>query len=130
MKAVLNTCATVAGLVLVMAAQGWAQGAKPAPANVTGAWETTVDSPQGAITVTATYKQEGEKLTGTHNSQMGEVPLQGTVIGNEIKYTVNIDAGGQQMSITFAGKVDGDTMKGTFEMGGMGTGTWTATKKK
>jgi hypothetical protein len=38
--------------------------------------------------------------------------------------------GGQQMSIAFAGKVEGETMAGVFEMGGMGTAAWNAKKRK
>jgi len=98
--------------------------------DVTGTWDMTVESPQGALEVTAVLKQEGEKLTGTQASQMGEVALEGTVVGNEIKYTINIDAGGQQMSIVFAGKVEGDTMAGVFDFGGMGTASWTAKRRK
>jgi curli biogenesis system outer membrane secretion channel CsgG len=107
---------------------------RPAPTpekiDVTGTWDMTVESPQGALEVTAVLKQEGEQLTGTQASQMGEVALEGTVVGNEIKYTINIDAGGQQMSIVFAGKVEGDTMAGVFDFGGMGTASWTAKRRK
>jgi hypothetical protein len=102
----------------------------PAKVDVTGVWDMTVESPQGALEVVATLKQDGEKLTGTQASQMGEAALEGTVVGNEIKYTINIDAGGQQMTIVFAGKVEGDTMNGVFDFGGMGTAAWSAKKRK
>ena len=103
---------------------------KPEKIDVTGIWDMTVESPQGALEVVATLKQEGEKLTGTQASQMGEVALEGTVVGNEIKYTINIDAGGQQMTIVFAGKVEGDAMNGVFDFGGMGTAAWSAKRRK
>jgi hypothetical protein len=102
----------------------------PAKVDVTGVWDMTVESPQGALEVVATLKQDGEKLTGTQASQMGEAALEGTVVGNEIKYTINIDAGGQQMTIVFAGKVEGDTMNGVFDFGGMGTAAWSAKRRK
>ena len=57
----------------------------------------TVESPQGQMVITANYKQEGETLTGTHVSEMGESPLKGTVKGADIEYTITIDMGGQQM---------------------------------
>ena len=127
--------AVVAACVLAAAMPVYAQEApKPAPTpekiDVTGTWDMTVESPQGAIDVVATLKQDGEKLTGTHASQMGETPLEGTVVGNEIKYTLNIDMGGQQMSIVFAGKVEGDAMNGVFDFGGMGTAAWSAKRRK
>lgn len=125
----------LACLVFVAAAPVYAQDApkpdaKPAAVDVTGVWDMTVESPQGAMEIVATYKQEGEKLTGTQASQMGEVALQGTVVGNEIKYAFTIDMGGQQMTISFAGKVDGDTMAGVFEFGGMGSAGWSAKRRK
>lgn len=103
---------------------------KPDKIDVTGVWDMTVESPQGAMDVVATFKQDGEKLTGTHASQMGETPIEGTVVGNEIKYVLNIDMGGQQMTISFAGKIEGDTMAGVFDFGGMGTAGWSAKKRK
>ena len=127
--------AVVVACVLAVAMPVYAQEApkpesKPEKVDVTGTWDMTVESPQGALEVTAVLKQDGEKLTGTQASQMGEVALEGSVVGNEIKYTINIDAGGQQMTIVFAGKVEGDTMAGIFEFGGMGTASWTAKRRK
>lgn len=106
------------------------QDAQPAAVNVTGVWDMSVETPNGTIDNVATLKQEGEKLTGTLASQMGEIAMEGTVVGNEIKWVLNIDMGGQQVAIAFAGKVDGETMAGVFEMGGMGTAAWNAKKRK
>jgi hypothetical protein len=125
----------LACLVVVAAAPASAQEpakpeAKPATVDVTGVWDMVVETPQGALENVATFKQEGEKLAGTLTSQMGEIALEGTVVGNEIKWILNIDAGGQQMSIAFAGKVEGEAMTGIFEMGGMGSAAWSAKKRK
>ncbi len=98
--------------------------------DVTGSWESTVESPQGAMTSAATYKQTGEELTGTHVGQMGELQLKGTVKGNAISYQITIEMGGQQLTITYAGTVNGDTITGTADFGGMGSGNWTAKRKK
>ena len=122
----------LAAVVLALvAAPVLAQDApKDKKVNITGTWEISVESPQGAMTITANYKQEGEKLTGTHVSEMGESPLTGTVVGNQITYTLTIDMGGQQMSLVHKAKVEGDTITGTADFGGMGTATWTVKRKK
>jgi len=125
----------LACLVAVSVAPASAQEAakpadKPAAVDVTGVWDITVETPNGAIENVGTLKQEGEKLTGTMASQMGEIALEGTVVGDEIKYVINIDMQGQQMAIAFAGKVDGDKMAGIFEFGGMGSAAWSAKKRK
>jgi len=122
----------LAAVVLALvAAPVLAQDApKDKKVNITGTWEISVESPQGAMTITANYKQEGEKLTGTHVSEMGESPLTGTVVGNQITYTLTIDMGGQQMSLVHKAKVEGDTITGTVDLGEMGSMSWTAKRKK
>jgi hypothetical protein len=125
----------LACLVVVSVPAAYAQDApkpdaKPADVNVTGVWDMSVETPNGTIDNVATLKQEGEKLTGTLSSQMGEIAMEGTVVGNEIKWVLNIDMGGQQVAIAFAGKVEGEAMAGVFELGGMGTASWTAKKRK
>jgi hypothetical protein len=102
----------------------------PKKVDVTGAWEMTVDSPQGTMTLTVNYKQNGEALTGNHVSEMGDMPLKGTIKGSDLEYTLSLDMGGQQMTIVHKGKVDGDTIKGTAALGDMGTMNWTAKRKK
>lgn len=132
-------CAAVLVAALFTPAAGFAQNppkeqekpkdAKAQKIDITGVWDTALETPQGAFNVTTTFKQDGEKVTGTQASQMGEVALEGTLSGVDLKYGITIDMGGQSMSIAFAGKVEGDSMSGVFDMGGMGTGTWTAKKQ-
>ena len=127
MRAFVVVIAALA-VALVSAAPVAAQDAKPV--DITGQWEMTVDSPQGQMTIAANFKQDGETLTGTHVSEMGEIPLKGTVKGVDIEYTLTLDMGGQQMTIVHKGKVEGDTIKGTAEIGGMGEIPFTAKRKK
>jgi hypothetical protein len=104
--------------------------AKVEKIDVTGVWDTVIESPQGAMNVTTTLKQDGEKITGTQASQMGEVALEGTITGVDLKFGMTIDMGGQSMTIAFAGKVEGDTISGAFDFGGMASGAWSAKKQK
>jgi autotransporter translocation and assembly factor TamB len=121
----LTAILVVAAIALVPVA---AQDAKKI--DITGTWEMTVESPQGQMLITANYKQEGETLTGTHVSEMGEAPLKGTVKGADIEYTLTLDMGGQQMSIVHKAKVEGDTITGSAIIGEMGTIAFTAKRKK
>jgi hypothetical protein len=98
--------------------------------DITGQWEMTVESPGGQMVVTAEYKQDGETLTGKHVSEMGDAPLKGTVKGAAIEYTATLDMGGQVMSIVHKATVDGDTIKGSADIEGMGAITFTAKRKK
>jgi len=119
----------VLGMALAQAPVAAQEAAKPKAVNITGAWEMTVESPQGQMVITANYKQDGENLTGNHVSEMGEAPLKGTVKGSDVEYTVTIDMGGQQMAIVHKAKVDGDTLTGTADIQGMGSIAFKAKRK-
>ena len=125
MKIIFRTALLAAFAVAFLASgQVLAQGT-----NVTGDWTFTVTTDQGSGTPTMTFKQEGEKLTGKYNGQFGSADLTGTVKGNAIEFTFTIDVQGQQAPATYKGTVEKTTMKGTMDIGGMVTGTFTAAKK-
>jgi len=113
----------------LVALTGLAQS-KEAPAkSVTGNWKLTVESQNGTTNPGLTLKQEGETLTGTYKGRFGDSPLKGTVKGSEIKFTVRVEVQGQEVIIDYAGKIEGDTMKGTVKFGDFGDGTFTAKKE-
>jgi hypothetical protein len=97
--------------------------------NVTGDWTFNVTTDQGTGTPTLTFKQDGEKLTGKYNGQLGAADLTGTVKGGAIHFTFTLDIQGQQAPVTYDGTVEKDTMKGTMNIAGMVNGTFTGTKK-
>src|SRR5262245_10589503 len=87
--------------------------------NVSGNWKLTWETPNGPASPSLVLKQEGEKLTGTYKGRFGESPLEGAVKGKEIKFTVKVNANGQEFVIVYAGAVEGDTMKGKVKFGDM-----------
>jgi len=98
--------------------------------NISGEWSVTVETSGGSGTPTFTFKQDGETLTGTYKGQFGESPLTGTVKGADIKFTIKINAQGQDLTIEYAGKIESkDSMKGTVKLGEIGEGTWTGKRK-
>ena len=119
-----RTLLTACAVFLMASGQLLAQGT-----NVTGDWTFTVTTDQGSGTPTMTFKQDGEKLTGKYNGQFGVADLTGTVKGNAIQFTFTIDVQGQQAPATYKGTVEKDTMKGTMDIAGMVSGTFTAAKK-
>ena len=118
--------------VAMLPARVLASGAsQDKPANVAGAWAMTVETANGSGTPTVTFKQDGDKLTGTYSSELfGEQKVTGTIKGNAISFTFTaaIDAG--SMTVTYTGIVDAATMKGKVVLGDLGEGTFTAKKKQ
>jgi hypothetical protein len=99
-------------------------------ANVTGDWSVAVETSAGSGNPSFTFKQEGEKLTGTYKGQLGEGPLNGTVKGDDITFSVKVNAQGQDLTIVYTGKIENkDTMKGKVVLGELGEGTWTGKRK-
>ena len=71
-----------------------------------------------------TFKQEGEKLTGTYDSSRGGPrQLEGTIKGDKVTFTVK-----GQVDLVFTGTVIGDTITGDADFSGQGTATFTAKK--
>lgn len=96
-----------------------------------GSWDVTIESPQGPRTVLMVIKQNGDKFTGAMKSPRGERPLDSvTVKGNEITMVMTINGQGQDLVITYKGKVETDKMGGDADFGGLATGTWSAVPHK
>lgn len=129
MKSLLTAC-TVLALALSTAIQAQ-EPAKATKTDVTGTWDVSIETPNGAMPGTVTFKQEGEKVTGAQTGPTGEeMKFEGTVKDAALAYVLKINMEGNEMAISFSGKVDGDSIAGTFDFGGMGSGAWTAKRKK
>jgi hypothetical protein len=100
-----------------------------AQTNLTGKWVLNVTTDAGTGTPTVTLKQDGDKLTGHYSGQLGEAELTGTVTGNDFKFAFSGDAQGQQFTVTYTGTADKDTMKGSLDLAGMASGTFTGKKQ-
>ena len=115
--------------VISLAAVGaFSMSAMAADANVTGTWNMTVESPMGTGNPVFTLTQKGADVTGTYKGQLGEAPVKGTMKGNALELKYNINAQGTDLTITYAGTVEGDTIKGKVSYGDMGEGTFTGKK--
>jgi hypothetical protein len=106
------------------------QAGAAAAGNISGVWNFTVETSAGTGSPVFTLKQEGEQLTGTYKGQFGEGPVNGTVKGGDVKIVVKVNAQGQDLEITYTGKVEGPaSMKGKVQLGGLGEGNWSAKKQ-
>jgi hypothetical protein len=92
-----------------------------AAGGVNGKWTAEVPARNGEKRVqTITLKADGDKLTGTIATPMGERPIaDGTVKGDDISFTAEMPArnGGETRKMTYTGKVSGDEIKFTIKGG-------------
>ena len=98
--------------------------------DVTGTWTMTVETAMGSGSPTFTLTQEGQTVTGTYEGYFGEVPVAGTIEGDEVTLSIEVNAQGQDMKIDYVGTVDGDTMTGKVVFGEYGEGTFEGTRKQ
>lgn len=125
MKAMIAVaCAIVLAGTIGISAQG-------AKVDLTGKWIFDVVTDAGTGTPTVTFKQAGEKLSGHYSSQtLGEADLTGTVKGQTINFTFNADLQGQSVPVTYAATIESkDSLKGTIDIGGVATGTFTGKRQ-
>jgi hypothetical protein len=100
------------------------------PANVAGVWNCALQLEVITGHPVLTFKQDGEKLTGTYEGRYGPSALTGAIKEKSIAFKVKFVAEGSETEGVFVGTVDGDNMSGTVEFEGAGSGTWTAARAK
>jgi hypothetical protein len=102
----------------------------PDAIDVTGVWDLTVESQEGTAHPTVTLKQEGERVTGRYEGKIGASSLEGTIKGNEIRFSVSLKFQDVAYTVTYNGTVSEDSMKGTARFSNTGTGNWSARRRK
>jgi hypothetical protein len=77
-----------------------------------GVWDVIIDTPVGSQAGVWTINADG---TGTMGSDLGDQAIEGIALeGNTIAFDVDIDAGGQNLSLSFSGSVNEDSLDGEF----------------
>ena len=109
-----------AGMIML-----FAMAASAADGSLAGAWQLEIVSPQGTRTPTMTLTQSGNQLTGTYKSTRGEVPIAGTVQGDEFALTVKIETASDKLVVEYKGRVQGDALSGRVMMGARGEANFT-----
>jgi hypothetical protein len=124
--------AAVAAVTIVTATLGGQEPQKPAPASIAGRWAAALDiESMGIANVTLAFVQDGAKLTGSYTGRYGEFPLEGSVDGRKLAFTVYLRTDSGDSTMSFVGEVaeDGRTMKGIATIEGLGDATWSAKRQ-
>jgi hypothetical protein len=93
---------------------------------ISGQWEVQLEFGKGTATHKLLFEQEGSKLVGSHRGEFQAGDLNGTVSGNAVNFRSSIPTLGSRVSFDFAGRVEGEKMSGTVNLGEYGQTTWTA----
>ena len=99
--------------------------------DLTGEWAVDVQTDQGSGQPTIVLKQDGDKLTGKYKGQLGEGNITGTVTGKTFKFSFSGNMQGTEFTVTYDGEIESsESIKGTVDLAGMASGTFTGKKKK
>lgn len=93
-----------------------AYGAPALPAAV-GSWNMSIETPLGTQTPTIVVSGDASGLMAKMSADEGDVEATDVTWNDEdgsLGFTVEIDAGGQQLTLVFSGMVDGDSLNGAF----------------
>lgn len=87
-------------------------------ANLTGAWDVSIEYYLGkSVHHFFITKQENNWITGSHKGDFSLQEIQGTISGADVKLFSRYVAPGDGINFTFAGKLEGDSIKGDLYLG-------------
>ena len=121
MKKVIITSVFAIGLALLGSIGIAAQSS-----SVAGEWDASMNTPGGPRPIKLILKVDGEKLTGTAKRASGDVAITGTIKGDDIAFGYTIDYNGSAVTLTFTGKVKGDSMYGSVQFNDATGDEWSA----
>ena len=117
--------------VAAAAAPAAAAPAAGATDGASGKWDIVlVMGPAGEFPMTADFTQAGEKVTGTINSQMGSMPVTGSMVGDALKLEFVAPTPNGDLAITMTGTLGSDGFSGKTTVPGLGEADWTGKRAK
>jgi len=104
-------------------------------ADISGKWTTSIQTGIGVMNYTFDFKVEGEKLTGKAVMSMEggsseSAITEGSVKGDEISFVETLKVQGQELRAEYKGKVSGDEIRGSRQVGSYGTEEFVAKRAK
>jgi hypothetical protein len=104
-------------------------------ANISGKWKASINTGIGEMNYTFEFKVDGEKLTGKAVMSMGDNSSEsaltdGVVKGDEISFVETLKVQGQELRCEYKGKISGDEIRGSRQVGSYGNEDFVAKRVK
>jgi hypothetical protein len=110
-----------AGLAFALLAAALATPLLAQP-NAAGEWRVNFVVPTGTRSVSMVINQQRATLSGTVINEDGEFPLKGRLADDQVTIVWSVPEDGKLMELTMKGKLSGDTITGTLQVGAVGEG--------
>ena len=86
--------------------------------DLNGRWDVRIQFAAGTGEHTLHIRQQGNRLTGTHQGDFTSRDFTGTISGSEVRISSNVgESHGAAISYHFSGKLEGDSMSGDLDLG-------------
>jgi hypothetical protein len=97
--------------------------------SIDGKWNVTVQSPMGAQKSVFSFNAAGSVLNGTQSSPQGDIPItNGSIEGDAVSWAIAIKTP-MPMTLSFSGKLSGDTLGGSVKAGNFGSFNFSGTRE-
>lgn len=98
--------------------EGSARAASMASASAAGTWQLSFNLGDRSSTATLVLRQEGERVTGTIRSELGEAPITDGSVGanGNLHFRTQIPMGAQTFEGIFDASINGPEMTGTVQV--------------
>jgi hypothetical protein len=96
---------------------------------IAGKWNVTLTlEGMGEFPLTANFTQNGEEVTGTLTSMLGEVPIKGTFVGSALKVQFNTETPQGPLTVDVNAELKEQTLTGKASIAGLGEADWKAVR--
>jgi L-seryl-tRNA(Ser) seleniumtransferase len=101
-----------------------------AAADLTGQWDVQIEYAAGRSRHVLHLRQRGNELDGAHQGDFVSRDLSGTIDGDSVKIRSSYtEENGDSLQYSFSGKVAGEEMEGSLELGEYLGARWTAKRR-
>ena len=95
--------------------------------SLSGLWTLNINLGEEK-TVSLNLRQEGDRLSGSIQGSLGSAEISNASVGNDIRFTVVLNLGGETKEASFVGTLSGNEIRGSVTTEGRAPGTFTATR--
>jgi D-glucosaminate-6-phosphate ammonia-lyase len=100
---------------------------KTPASDLTGRWDVQIQFAAGSSEHSFFVTQQGNKVVGTHQGDFTARDFSGSISADDVHISSSVgEVHGAALSYHFKGKLNGDSMSGTLDMGEYLSAKWTA----
>ncbi len=97
--------------------------------DISGRWDVSVQFYVGEAKHLLFLEAHGNRVTGTHVGSLTRGPIEGSIDGDEVRFSSVLPIEGSKLGYKFSGRVRGNQIEGKLDLGEYPNATLTAVKK-